>query len=532
MASAIRELARYALVTLDGSSVKVHRLIQALIRDELSEEQRTAYRNEAHLILAGAAPDNPDDVQTWPRFKDMLPHVNAESTDLPKSRDPAIRDLALNTMRYLDQSGDYTSALGLTERFVEQWAKDSGPDSSDVLRAQRHLGNILRNLGRFEESYRVTDETLGRAQAELGEDEPTTLSLRTAFAADLRARGSFAAARQLDEASRTLFEAKYGLDDSRTLRLVSSLALDHGLNSDYGRARNLYEDAFRRMSSTRTDSTTSDVLGAWVGISWTLWLLGQFQAAFDVGQEARDYAESPEGLGPEHVATLRANIAYTVVCRRLPQMRSEALEVARATLHLSASRYGEHHPETLATGISLSNLLRTMSDYVEALELAEATVGRYPHVYGPEHPYNFGCMTNLAQLKRLTGDPGAARELDLRALHGLTTGLGEDHHFTLTVAMNLASDLAVLGSPEDARRIGEDTWPRLGTLLGDSHPHTLGCAANLAIDRIATGDHASGESLMADVLRLYDETQGPDFPDAAAARKGERLDLHFDPPAI
>jgi tetratricopeptide (TPR) repeat protein len=534
MARAIRELARYALVTMDGSSVKVHRLIQALLRDELTEDEQAAYRHEAHLILAGAAPANPDDAQNWSRFSDLLPHVNAESTELAKSRERGVRDLALNMMRYLHQSGDYTSGLSLTERFIEQWTKDSGLDSSDVLRAQRHLGNILRDMGRYEESFRVTDETLTRARVVLGEAEPTTLSLRTAFAADMRARGSFVAARQLDEESRGLLEGAYGPDDSRTLRLVSSLALDHGLNSDYRTARELYEYSFRGMSPTRTDSTASDVLGSWIGLSWTLRLLGQFQEAFDVSQDARDYAEDPDGLGQEHVATLRAVIAYTIVCRRIPEKRDEALDLARATLDLSTSRYGANHPETLAMGISLSNLLRTMSDdyHPEALALAESTVGRYPYVYGPNHPYNFGCRSNLALLRRVMGDPLTARQIDEEALDGLTTGLGRGHHFTLSVAMNLASDLAVLGLPEEARRLGEDTWPRLSSLLGAGHPHTLGCAANLALDRIATGDLESGEKLMAEVLQRYEDTQGPGFPDAVVAAQGKRLDPDFDPPAI
>jgi tetratricopeptide (TPR) repeat protein len=534
MASAIRELARYALVTLDGSSIKVHRLIQALLRDELTEEEQASYRKEAHLILAGAAPTDPDNAQNWPRFKDLLPHVNAESTELPRSREPVVRDLALSMMRYLNQSGDYTSALELAERFIEQWIKDSGPDSSDVLRAQRHLGNILRNLGRYDESYRVTSETLTRARAVLRQDDPTALSLRTAFAADLRARGNFAAARQLDEESRILLEAQYGPEDSRTLRLVSSLALDHGLNSDYSRARELYEYAFRRMTPSGTDSTASDVLGAWIGISWTLRLMGLYQEAFDVSQEARDYAEDPDGLGQEHLATLRAVIAYTIVCRRIPPMRQEALELGRATLELATSRYGENHPETLAMGISLSNLLRTTSEdyHDEALVLAESTVGRYARVYGADHPYNFGCLTNLALLRRAMGDPAGARELDERALEGLTAGLGRDHHFTLTAAMNLASDLAALGLPEEARRLGEETWPRLTQLRGATHAHTLGCAANLALDRIAAGEETAGNLLKQQTLRLYDETQGPDFPDRAAAAEGKRLEPDFDPPAI
>jgi hypothetical protein len=375
---------------------------------------------------------------------------------------------------------------------------------------------------------------LSRARTVLGETDPTTLSLRTAFAADQRARGDFVEALRLDEESRPLLETRYGPHDSRTLRLLSSLALDHGLNSDYQTAQELYQYAFKRMSPTGTDSTASDVLGAWIGMSWTLRLLGQFRQAFDVGQEALDYAVDSTGLGPEHVATLRAVTAYTIVSRRIPQMRQEALDLARDTLELSASRYGADQPETLAMVISLSNLLRTMSEdfHEEALALAESAANQSPRVYGANHPYNFGCMSNLALLRRVTGAPAAARELDERALRGLESGLRKDHHFTLTVAMNLASDLAVLELPEEARRIGEDTWPRLSTLLGPDHPHTLGCAANLALDRIATGDTQSGDELMSEVLRRYEETQGPGFPDAVVAAEGKRLDPDFDPPAI
>ena len=534
MSSAIRELGRYALVTLDGSSVKVHRLIQALLRDELTEEERAGYRHEAHLILAAAAPADPDDAKTWPRFKELLPHVNSEFTELPKSREPAVRDLARGMMRYLYQAGDYTSGLALTERFIEQWSKDSGPASPDVLRAQRHLGNILRILGRYPESYAVTEDALANCRAKLGEDDPTTLSLRTSFGADLRARGSFRAALKLDGESRPLLEASYGPDDSRTLRLLSSLALDYGLNSDYRAARDLYEEAFRRMSPAASSATALDVLGAWIGISWTLRLMGLFQEAFDVSQDAWDYGQDPDGLGPEHLATLRSVNGYAIVSRRIPEKRLEALELSTATLELATRLFGEAHPDTLAIAIGKSNLLRTISEdrNDEALKLAESTVARYPGVYGEDHPFNYGCMSNLALLRRVTGDAVKARELDEEALAGMTAGLGPDHHFTLTVAMNLASDFAALGLPQEARRLGEDTWPRLSALLGADHPHTLGCANNLALDLLVAGDEAAGKSLREETLSRYQATQGPDFPDAVVAIAGKRLDPDFDPPPI
>jgi tetratricopeptide (TPR) repeat protein len=512
----------------------VHRLIQRLLRDELTQEQRDGYRHEAHLILAAAAPANPDDSKTWPRFRELLPHVNSDSTELPKSLEPTVRDLARSMMRYLYQSGDYASGLAMTERFMEQWTKDSGPESTDVLRAQRHLGNILRLLGRFTESYRVTEAALASCRSTLGESDPSTLSLRTSFGADLRARGKFSEARELDEESRVLLDSAYGPDDSRSLRLMSSLALDYGLISQYQTARDLYQDAFQRMSPSSSDATASDVLGAWIGLSWTLRLLGLYQDAYDVSEDARDFGQDAEGPGPEHLATMRSVIGYTVVCRRLPEKRREALELGRETLDLMSRRFGDKHPDTLAISVSVSNLLRTISEkyHAEALRMAENTVALYPGAYGEEHPYRYGSLGNLALLQRATGDPASARVLDEQALRGLTATLGADHHFTLTVAMNLASDCAMLGDPREARRIGEDTLPRLARLLGSDHPNTLSCAANLALDLMATGEEDTGKDLQARTLKRYEETQVSDFPDTVVAAEGGRLDPDFDPPPI
>lgn len=532
MATAIGELGRYALVTVDSGTVKVHRLIQALLRDDLSDEQQAYYRGEAHRILAAAAAADPDDKRTWPRFRELLPHVNAEFTELPKSHDPNVRELARRTMRYLYQSGDYQSALTLTERFIEQWTKDSGADSPDVLAAQRHLGNIHRYLGNYAESYRVTEEALAAARRVLGEDDPTTLSLRASFGADLRAQGRFREALALDRESQGLYVQNYTAADARTLRFQSGLALDLGLNSAYQESKDLYDQVFRGMSATER-STPADVLGALIGLSWTLRLLGQFREAYDVGQEAREYGQDPEGLGPEHIATVRSVTAWTVVARKIPLKRQEALELGRETLARAARQFGVDHPDTLAVEISICNLLRASTDefHSEALDLAQSIADRCPHIYGPEHPYTYGCLSNLGLMKRATGDPGGACELDQRAIEGLTRTLGSGHHFTLSVAMNLASDYAQLGRPEDARRLGAETWPMLSALLGAEHVNTLGCGANLALDLIALGDD-SGRALQQEMVAGFKRTQAADFPDTIVAERGGRLDPDFDPPAI
>jgi len=533
-ARVMRELARYALITLDGNAVKVHRLIQALVRDELTAEQRAAYRHEAHLIMAAAVPRDPDDVTTWPRFQGLLPHVNAEATELHQSTEFDVRGLARGVIRYLYQSGDYTSALALTERFIEQWTADSGPDDENVLRAQRHLGNILRLMGRYPEAYKVTEGSLARARVTLGEDDPTTLALRTGFGADLRASGSFAAARELDTESRILLERRFGAKNGRTLRLLSSLALDHGLTSDYNTAQELYELAFAEMRRDDSGATALDIIGVWLGISWTLQMRGQLRDALDVAQDARDYGQEESGLGADHLFTLRAVNAYLIASRRLTDKRLDALEETTRVLALATRRHGENNPDTLAIAIGMINLMRTIdvSYHERALQLAEVTVDRFAAVYGASHPYHYGCMTNLALLKRVTGDADAARKLDQKAFRGLTAGLGQTHHYTLIAAVNFASDLAALGQLAEARSLGEDTLEKLTMLLGPAHAHTLGCAANLALDMICTGDEEGGKELRGKTLQLLLDAYQEDSPDYVAAASGERLAPDFDPPAI
>ena len=191
-----------------------------------------------HLILAAAAPVDPADDRQWPRYRELLPHVTSAATDLAGCLDPKVRDFVLDMMRYLYLSGDRTSCQELTQAFIDRWTAESGPDDQSVLSAQRHLGDVLRSLGRFPDAYELVEARLAVARKALGERDPLTLALRRGFGGDLRARGDFAAALELDAETRALHEEVYGPKASRTLRILSNLAVDHGLNSNYRRRRN------------------------------------------------------------------------------------------------------------------------------------------------------------------------------------------------------------------------------------------------------------------------------------------------------
>lgn len=531
LSNAIRELGRFALIRIDGTYISVHRLTQALVRAELSPGEQSAYRQEVHSMLAACAPKQTSKRETWPRWAELVAHVGAETTDLSHCQIAEHRALAIKTLRYLNNIGDFMTCRLLGERFVRQWSADSGQDNEYVLDASRYLGNALRELGEYRAAYEMIESTLARAETVVGPRNPLTLALRNAFGADLRARGEFSRARELDLDTLHLHEEQFGFDDPQTLRVRNNVALDYGLDCRYEEAQRLHEEVYIMQRDDASEVVTpSEMLNSQVGMARAVRLCGNFASARDLGEDA--YAFGRDELGAEHYLTLRAATDLSIALRRIPDGREEGLELAQRIFELSERLFGETHPGTLAAGVTLSNNLRTLGRLDEALVEAKRSYDNYRKVYGPDHPYSTACAGNLALLSRLMGDPERAREVDQDAHDRLTLKLSAAHLYTLTIAANLASDLALLGDAEAARDLGTRTWEQLVNLVGEGHPMTLGCAANLVLDLRATGAKAEADSLSAVVESGYERLFGEDHPEMQAVMAGERLGFDFDPPPI
>ncbi|TQS17820.1 tetratricopeptide repeat protein [Microbispora hainanensis] len=527
---AVRELGRYALVRMDSESrtIQVHRLIQALLRDELDDAERAAFRREVHLLLASAAaPYEPDDNVSWPRYGGLLGHVTP--ADIAGSRDPHIRAFALDIVRYLYSSGDFLSARALVERFIDRWRDDSGDDDRYVLAAHRHQAIVIRELGDIQESFDLNRRVLARMRQVLGDDDEETLLITNSHGADLRFRGDFEAALEHDRESLRRHEAVFGPSHRRTLRVMNNLALDHLLLGDYTTARELQSRTFAMQRQPGSGSSKQNVLSSWNGLARILRLNGEYQQACDIGEDAYDYGV--QELGREHPWTLRTAKDLSIAKRRAG-LAEEALDLARVTYELQERTFGLDHPDTMAAALCLANAQRASGAIGDALTLLQDMAARYPRMYGDDHPFKYGCETNLALLLRVDGQADQAREIDARALDGFDRRLTRDHHFSLTCAINLASDLAELGDPEGARDLGENTLERLRALLGEDHPLTLAGAANLVLDLKALGAVAEAEALLADTIDRYSRGLGTDHPDALATQDGRRLDFDFDPPVL
>lgn len=193
----IREIGRFALAKVDqvSNSIQVHRLVQAVIKAQLSEEEQREARHVVHRILAYARPDDDepiDNPETWPRFATIWPHLGP--SDARNCKEPETRRLLIDRVRYLWKRGDVRTAGALGDELREIWEEKLGERDLQYLYLCFHLSNILRTRGRYVEAKDLDEFTLERQRAVLGPEHPHTYMTTSSLAIDLGLLGDYARA--------------------------------------------------------------------------------------------------------------------------------------------------------------------------------------------------------------------------------------------------------------------------------------------------------------------------------------------------
>ena len=534
MSRGMRELGRYALARIDNyrKTIQVHRLIQKLLRDELTENEAATIRHEVHLLLAAANPEDPDSLEAWPTYRELLAHLGPSA--VAECRRPEVRRLVLDVAVYLYNIGDFTTCIAEIDRALHQWGADLSQNDRDVLIMLGQKAFVLWELGRHGEAAEIRHRVLEQAREVLGPDDEYTLHNENGYGADLRTKGEFAAALRLDEELLERHLRVLGPDHPNTFMVANNLAIDCCLTGDYRRARAIDEQNYQdRLDLYRRDDHPL-VLTSLGAIARDMRQAGQYAEAVKTAERARRMFEkvTEQRILPENHPWVLLQAEDCSVALRKVGAFQEARDLANQVHRSYRQAFGDDHPKTLSAAIGLGISERLVGDVDEAAARIQEAVRIYNGIWSADHPFRHGCAMNLAIVERLLGHLDAAWSLLRRALAGLRRTVGPDHHYTLTCLTNLATIAADLGDAGTAREFGEQALRTLRVTLGDDHPDTLGCAANLALDRRTLGRHEEADELARDTLARYLRTLGEEHPDVQQAIRGERLTFDFELPEV
>ncbi len=141
-------LGRSALARVDRDSLQMHRLTQAILRDQLiraASERAAMPRARAANILIANDPGDPDNPISWPAWAQLLPHILAVilAVGATATSDISFRDLACNANWYLLTRGDPHGGHDLAKTLHEQWLSQLGSDDAHTLWAASNLAEAL-----------------------------------------------------------------------------------------------------------------------------------------------------------------------------------------------------------------------------------------------------------------------------------------------------------------------------------------------------------------------------------------------------
>ena len=169
-----RLLSQHGLAYVESSTLAVHRLLAAILRS-CSNPQQNLSDHAVRLLRAAAPADDPwDNTPTWPIWRQLLPHVLV-ATDPHRNLVGAGEDVAWLLNRaamYLQTRGEPAPAGPLFERAWKLRRSMLGDDHADTLESAGSLCLNLWEVGQYERSCQLGEDTLARMRRVLGEDHP------------------------------------------------------------------------------------------------------------------------------------------------------------------------------------------------------------------------------------------------------------------------------------------------------------------------------------------------------------------------
>ena len=370
-ADVVRQLTGLALVRRTGAALQMHRLVQDLLRARLTPAQRTKACEAAQRLLASADPDHPDSPACWPAYAVLTPHVQLlveHTADLGASETDAFRSLLLAVIRYLEQSGQYTTAHEIGTRTYQRWRQTLGADNPETLTAAHRMANTLFRLGEHAAARQVYEDTYARRRQLLGPDHPATLSSADALAAARAVVGEVEMALTLHQDTLARQRQMLGGDHPDTLAVAGNVANTLHALGDYAAARALDEDTLARRRRV---------------------------------------------LGDDHPSTLASAHSLAIELSALGEHRA-ARNLLNDTLARRRRVLGDDHPSTLASAHSLAIELKALGEHRAARNLLNDTLARRRRVLGDDHPSTLASAHSLADMY----EPRARRSRPRRALPG------------------------------------------------------------------------------------------------------------------
>ena len=373
MNRAIRILMRYSLIDASDESLSVHRLVQAVVRDRMGEDDGDGWAETAVRLLSAVFPLESEDVRTWHRCSRLLPHALAAAAHAgAREVAPDVTQHILNqTGLYLRGRAEFAEAKAHYGRALTLAEEVYGKDHHEVAAIVNNLGRVLKDLGDLQGAKEHYERALEIGKQVYGSDHPNVATVTNNIGLVLKDLGDLQGAKEHFERALAIDEEAYGRDHPDVGRDVNNIGL-------------VLKD------------------------------LGDLQGAKKHYERALEISEQVNGRDHPTVARYVNNLGR--VLHDLGDLDAAKEHLERA-LAIDEAVYGRDHP-TVATDVNnLGGILIALGDLPAAKECFERALAIFRRFLGEDHSLTAKARNNLESLADVRGRTLRIDRLPVRPEH-------------------------------------------------------------------------------------------------------------------
>jgi tetratricopeptide (TPR) repeat protein len=393
------ELERYSLVRRENDGeeerVTIHRLVQAVIKDEMSEHQFSDMEHSVIKLFDHAFPqhwDSKPDRLLCRRFEDQ---AVATLSGL-KTTDWDDLEILARIAKFLHDDGKFKQAGDLRLKLVNVSITQNGVDHPRTLRARAELAETYHDQKRWDEALELREKIRAAAITVFGDENEFTLKAMGNLASSYRSKGRLDDAVKLQLKVLEVQLRLWGDEHPESLRAMGNLAATYRSQKCLDEATKLQQKVLDvRLRTLGEDHP--DTLRAMSNLAVTYRQQKHYVCAAELQEKLVKY--SVDHFGDEHPATLKAMDALGAT--RYHQRRwSDAAKLQENVLRLRERVMGDGDTDTMW---AMANLVLTywkQQRLEEAEKLQQRLVDLWRRELGNKHDHTLRSEKRLEKIQR------------------------------------------------------------------------------------------------------------------------------------
>lgn len=463
--------ARNLVTVLDQGHLRVHRLVQAVTRDQLDNAQSAEWAERALGLVTAVLPPEPADYRGWPRYASLAPHIKAVTQH---ASNPSLLTKKIDLLRklgvYLSESEQPRAAQVTFARALEVQETADPRDDREIAKDLDNLGAVLLKLGE-----------LGMARAVI-------------------------------EPALAIFERQYGPGSLEVARALGNLSIIQRDQWELGEARVSIERVLAIFQGG-DNHDHPELTHTFVNLGLVQLRLGQLADARASFERALTISEAADR--PDHAEAARALIGLSGIQRRQGELTSARASSERA-LAISMEVYRADHPEVAAALVSLGAVQTRQGELGDARASLEHALDDLEKAYGPDHPELASALVYLGAVQLELGELRDARASIERALVIREAVYDRDRHpWVATALINLSLVQLRLGELGDASARLKRALAISVEVYRPDHPEVASALVLLGVVQLRLGELADASASLKRSLEISEAVYGPDHFEVA-----------------